>query len=906
MALGDNKFNGNFGRGRDKRILTGIRVQGEGPVPCPVMFIGERPNKQDVQGKVPTPYRGLGREEMDRFLQQADIRDLSMDTVYTTFAVKDYQEHKKVFILPEEMERDKGELELEMEVCQPYIVCAMGRYAMEMLVGGHVDMDKEHGIPRWWTSPVLGPVILLPVSSPALAFFNADNQTDVINDFVALRKVRSGILEPRQEEGHIADWKAVYEPNWIVVQPEQPGIAFDTEGWLHRPWGLSASDRDGLGWVSKAGDNSAGTFSHQLALRVRDNPAYRIWVHNALHDLPILEALDVELPMHNVRDTMIYAYLLGDEPQALKPLAYRHAGMTMKSYEEVVAPYYNAVFEEYVRTAAEIPDLPDWEEQFVIVEDGQAKIKKPWGIARHLRRLLADYDKAQAAGKEFTFADRWGNIDEYKKRRVVDVLGDPPELSLEFVPEDEAIQYSGCDAVATRRVAPILERRIRERNLTNVSEIDHSVLPMFDRMQRIGCMVDVDHFVALGEECTELLSANRTAIHKLCGADINVDSGDQVAALLFDQLKLDRKVDFRIPTTEAGDRYSTNDKILEALRFTHPVVGLVCDGREISKVRSSFCWPLARYGRADRDRRIHPRFKLTRVSSGRPACSDPNLLAIPTRSALGKRVRAGFIAKPGCVLGDWDLSQIEMRWMADESQDGVLRDAFISGRDVHDETGSRLSGIRLAEYVADKPTRKKWRDPAKRVNFGVITQITEVGLAAQMRLAQATKNDKPLEAGGEPWTEDDCRKMLADYFQSYTGVQAYIDQCRAEALRYGYVRDRWGRMRLLPGAHSHIGRIREEALRAASSHKIQSGAAGFMKQCQARVWEYIVQWREEGRYIEPLLQVYDELLLEVEDDEAFKEEVNAAVVYCMTETIKLSVPVGADGGYGYNWTEAKG
>lgn len=898
MALGDAQFKGRFGRRPDKRILTGIRVPGVGPVPCPLMLIGERPGKQEVQAKVPEPFIGLGGQEMERYMANGGLR---RSDAFITNLVKDYRDGDNP--TPEEIARDLPELELELSAVSPYIIGAMGKYSAEHFLGP-VDMDVVHGIPVFYAHPEMGPIIVVPIFHPAAGFYNADNQPLILNDFEALGRVVKGTLSPREDKGK--DWNAYYERNWVVVRDDRPGISFDTEGWLHRPWGLSASDSDGIGWVCKAGDNSAGCFSHQLALRVRDNPTYTIWLHNALHDLPILAGLDVELPMERVRDTMILAYLLCDEPQGLKALAYRHAGMRMKSYDEVVGPYYNAVFEEYVYSAAEIVGLPDWEEQYVIVEDGQAKIKKPWGIARHIRRMLKDREKATEAGKEFNFAERWNNIDDYKKKLVLDVLGDPPELSLEYVPEDEAIQYSGRDAVATLRVAPILERRIREKDLSQVAEIDHAVLPMFDQMQRVGVMVDPEYFDRLAEECTGEMARVRAEIHKLTGADINVDSGDQVAALLFDQLKLDRQADFHIPLTESEERYSTNDKILEALRFTHPVVGLVCDGREISKVRSSFCWPIARYARADKFRRIHPNFKLTRVSSGRPSCTKPNLLAIPTRTTLGKRVRAGFIAKPGCVLGDWDLSQIEMRWMADQSQDELLLHAFRTGQDVHDQTGSNLSGIPLDQFVADKSTRKKWRDPSKRVNFGVITQITEVGLAAQMRLAQATRNDKPIGQGGENWTEADCKTMLDNYFATHHGVRSYISDCRAEALRYGYVRDFWGRIRLLPGAHSPINRIREEALRAASSHKIQAGAAGLMKQAQAEAWKYIKQIRNEGWYVEPLLQVYDELLFEVENDEGLKKEVDAITVHCLTNTVKLSVPLGADGGYGANWTEAKG
>lgn len=896
MALGDGK---KFGR--DSRDLAGIRVPGDGPLPCSILLIGERPGKQEVQARPPKPFVGLAGQEMERYMAEGGLR---REDVRITNLVKDYREGEN----PEEWEiaRDEGELRDEIIECAPTIIGAMGRHTTRWFLGD-VDMDTVHGIPHWWWDEHLGPVLVVPIYHPAAGFYNAENQPLILDDFRRLGDTVAGRLGPRDDPG----FTAVYEPNWInpwhlpesYFKPKR--IALDTEGWRKKPWGLSVSDRGGVGLVARAGDPMISALDLQISEALKHVPEFKVYLHNSLHDLWILEGLGVGIPEGSYVDTMVLAYLLCLEPQGLKPLAFRHAGMVMKSYDEVVKPYYDAVFEEYVLTASEIPDLPDWEEQYVIIEDGQPKIKKPWGIARHLRRILSDKQKAQDAGKEFDLAKRWSNIDDYKKLRIVDILGAPPEKSLEYVPDDEAIPYSACDAVATLRVGPILEAKIAEMGLEQVAQIDHSIIPMIDRMQRIGMKAVPEHFDQLAEKCTERMSELQGQIHSMCGALINPDSGDQVAALLFDQLKLDRAVDFKIKRTENDERYSTNDKILEALRFTHPVVGLVCDYRETSKIRSSFCWPISRYASRVPDRRIHPNLRITRVSSGRLACTEPNLLAIPVRSDLGKEVRAGFVAGEGHVLGDWDLDQVEMRYMADESQDPILLDAFRRGLDIHSKTASLVFGKPYDEVVGDKKLRAILRDPAKRVGFGVITGITGVGLVAQMRLANATKDGIPIADGGTPWSEDDCDKLIEEYFRIHTGVRDYFDRCRAEARRFGYVRDRWGRIRYLPAAHSTIKWLREEALRQSHSHKIQAGAQGIMKQGMAQVWEMIKEWWRQGHWIEPLLQVHDELLLEVEDDPEFKAEVDQIVPVCLSQTVQLSVPLGAKGGFAYNWGELK-
>jgi DNA polymerase I len=536
----------------------------------------------------------------------------------------------------------------------------------------------------------------------------------------------------------------------------------------------------------------------------------------------------------------------------------------------------------------------DWgaAEQYVVIENGQPKIKKPHSIGQRVSRILSDYEKKP----ETDLVRRWENIDEYIRVRVEEELGEMPEATLDDIPEERAINYACRDADATLRLGPILIEKIDEMELGQVALIDHSVLPMAERMQSNGMRTNIPHFEELADRCTRMMEEKKEEIRRLTGASINPDSGDQVAALIFDQLHLDKKVTHRLKQTKSKKRLSTNDKTLEALRRVHPVVPIISDYREISKVRNSFAITIPR--RTGRDGRVRCNIRTTRVSSGRFSATKPNLLAIPVRSKLGQEVRRGFVAKDGCALGTWDLDQIEMRYMADESQDPLLCGLFRDNtRDVHSETAARIFGLETYESKDKKERYRnvenmKHRYPAKRVGFGVITGITEVGLLDQMYLADT----------GREWTEDDCAEMIGEWFKIYKGVRVYMDACRAEARRNGYVRDRWGRIRYLPGVHSPISKIREEALRQSHSHKIQSGAQGIMKMGMATIWGYMKNWWwPEGWYVEPVLQVHDELILEVQDDEEIKGVVSAACVDALTTTTRLSVPLGAKGAYGYNW-----
>jgi DNA polymerase-1 len=455
-----------------------------------------------------------------------------------------------------------------------------------------------------------------------------------------------------------------------------------------------------------------------------------------------------------------------------------------------------------------------------------------------------------------------------------------PVATLNDVPPDEAVAYAARDADATLRIYPKLWDRIVAMGLEGCYRMDMAVIPVVERMQATGMAVDVGHFERLGHELLHHMDVIRGDISVMTGFDINPGSGDQTAMLL---AALNLFSD-RPKMTMGGSRESTNDKVLESLRLAHPVIPLILDWREMAKLRNSFCLTLP--GAVDGDGRIRCNLRITRVSSGRLSATGPNLLAIPVRTPLGRRIREGFVAPPDCVLGDWDLDQIEMRQLAHESEDPTLCALFNRGEDIHRQTGAYVFGKNPQDVTTEE------RYAAKRIGFGVITGITEVGLAEQMALAGATG-----------WPEDRCKEVIDEWFGVYPGARSYLEACRAEARRNGYVRDMWGRIRYLPGVHSEIPRIREEALRQSHSFKISAGAQGTLKRAMAVIWRDMrALWPEIKAFrLEPLLQVHDELLFELTDDKFLREYWDALVVDRLCNTTKYRVPIKAKGGYAANW-----
>src|SRR6267142_4312697 len=292
-------------------------------------------------------------------------------------------------------------------------------------------------------------------------------------------------------------------------------------------------------------------------------------------------------------------------------------------------------------------------------------------------------------------------------------IGQMPQCTLDDIPLNDAIQYAAADADATFQLNPILDAEIDRLGLRKALQIDYDVIPMIRRMMDVGMLIDRDHFAQLEvifDECQQTLTQS---IQAIAGPDFSPSSPDQVADLLFTRLGL-----ATARLTKTKRRPTTDDKALEALKYSHPVVPLLLEYREVAKLRSTYCI-LPDF--ADGDNRIHPDLTLARVPSGRLASSDPNLLAIPTRTELGKEIRRGFIAPPGCVLASADLNQIEMRAMAHISQDERMLQAFHDGTDIHTQTASLMFRC-SKEAVTDAQ-----RHHGKQVGFGIINGITASG-----------------------------------------------------------------------------------------------------------------------------------------------------------------------------------
>lgn len=417
--------------------------------------------------------------------------------------------------------------------------------------------------------------------------------------------------------------------------------------------------------------------------------------------------------------------------------------------------------------------------------------------------------------------------------------------------------------------------------MSNVRRLDMGAMRMVQRMQANGILIDKDHFRKLSKYLSQEEERITEEVRKLTGYYINVGSPDQLADLLFNKLKLNPK--HKPDKVKSGRRYVIDDEVLESIKSLHGVVPLAQEFRECNKIRTSNADVLPEI--ADPiDGRVRTTLRQTRQVSGRISSSDPNLMAQPVRTDLGKRIRDGFIAPRGRKLATIDQSQIEMRVEAHQSGCSAMIDTFLRNGDIHAETASRIFKLPV-----DKLDKMRHRYPAKRIGFGVLFGITEEGLRDQILVASDPKwTPEEREAFIAEWPLEECARVIGLWFEVYWEILEHMHEVHARTRRYGYNWDgMWGRIRWVPEVKSQHKRIVEAGLRQAFNLNAQSGAQGSMKLIMAET-QHNIDDHWTG-VIDPLLQVHDELLFEGEENaiDDFMHETGRVVENC----VRLDVPI---------------
>ncbi|TKJ28704.1 MAG: DNA polymerase I [Chloroflexi bacterium B3_Chlor] len=423
-------------------------------------------------------------------------------------------------------------------------------------------------------------------------------------------------------------------------------------------------------------------------------------------------------------------------------------------------------------------------------------------------------------------------------RPITELIGKGrDQVTLAQVSIADTAAYAGADADATLRLMVVLEDELRQREQWDLfCDVEMPLVEVLMEMEMAGVALDTAELMQISASMYQRIVALEEEIHGLAGHPFNVNSTQQLAEVLFEELGLPAKA-----KTKAG--YSTRASVLEELRDQHAIIDLILEHRQLTKIKSTYVDSLPLL--VDRDTgRVHTSYNQTGTVTGRISSSDPNLQNIPVRTELGRHVRCAFVAQEGWVLLGADYSQVELRILAHISQDPDLLAAFDGGEDIHASTASTVFEVPL---TAVTPAMRRI---AKSINFGIIYGMGEYGLAQ--------RTDLSLE---------EARKFIASYFARYEKVKEYVEQTKDEAREQGYVSTLLGRSRYFPElqttSRAHGG-VKRAAEREAINMPIQGSAADILKIAMVRLHRAL---KEEDLAARMILQVHDELVLEVPQEE---------------------------------------
>jgi len=455
---------------------------------------------------------------------------------------------------------------------------------------------------------------------------------------------------------------------------------------------------------------------------------------------------------------------------------------------------------------------------------------------------------------------------------IADLIGTgKKEISIAQVSIPTVAQYAGADVDMTYRLVGLLEPELREKELWDLfSEVEMPLIPVLMDMEVTGVALDVGFLKEMSRDLYQQIVALEGEIYRAAGHEFNINSTQQLGVVLFEELGLPV-----IKRTKTG--YSTDADVLEELRGAHPIVDLILEYRQLTKLKSTYvdALPLLVNRRTGR---VHTSYNQTGTVTGRISSSDPNLQNIPIRTELGREIRRAFVAGEGNLLLSADYSQVELRILAHISQDEGLLAAFRRGEDIHASTAATLFNVPIEEVTP------AMRRVAKTTNFGVTYGMSGYGLAQRTDLSQ-----------------EEANQFIANYFAKYLGVKAYVEGTKRRAREMGYVSTLLGRRRYFPELQKGSkvpGSLRRAAEREAINMPIQGTAADILKLAMICLHKAIHQ---KGLASRMILQVHDELVLEVPRDEI--EEVKPMVKSIMEEAFELDALLKVDVKVGRNWLE---
>ncbi|MCG3165740.1 MAG: DNA polymerase I [Bacteroidia bacterium] len=446
------------------------------------------------------------------------------------------------------------------------------------------------------------------------------------------------------------------------------------------------------------------------------------------------------------------------------------------------------------------------------------------------------------------------------------------QLSMRDVPVEKLVEYAGEDADVTLQLREVFEPMLEKDGTQKVfSDIEMPLVPVLAAMENEGIKLDTDALASFSLELQDELVKVQDKIYQMAGTSFNIASPQQLGKILFEHLKISDKA----KKTKTG-QYATGEDILEKLAAANPIVEEILVFRELQKLKNTYVDPLPTMINS-KTGKIHTSYNQVVAATGRLSSDKPNLQNIPIRTEKGREVRKAFIARNDeFTILSADYSQIELRIIAELSEDAGMLEAFRQGLDIHSATASKVFNVAID--AVDKEMRRR----AKAVNFGISYGQTAFGLSQTLNIPRK-----------------EATEIIDNYFAQYPNVRNLMDKNIAFAREHGYVETIMGRRRYLRDINDSNANVRSHAERNAINAPIQGSAADMIKIAMIKIHDEIKKQKLKSRL---LLQVHDELVFD-----AHKEELDVLKPLIrdgMVNAIPMKVPIEVDMNTGKNWLEA--
>ncbi|QCT94482.1 DNA polymerase I [Caminibacter mediatlanticus TB-2] len=449
-----------------------------------------------------------------------------------------------------------------------------------------------------------------------------------------------------------------------------------------------------------------------------------------------------------------------------------------------------------------------------------------------------------------SLAKRYLNHQNIKYKEIVGKNQNFSEIDIKT-----AAKYASEDAIITLKLYEVLKEKTWEEVKWDIENIEMPLINILIDMEKEGIKVDIEYLEKLQKELTQKLESLTKEIYNLAGSEFNIKSPKQLSNILFEVLKLPVK-----KKTKTG--YSTDEKVLNSLKNTHPIIEKLLEYRKFDKLLTTYIIPLKEYAKKDKNQKVYTNFLQTGTATGRLSSKNPNLQNIPTSTEIN--IRNAFITDK--LFVSLDYSQIELRLLAHFSKDPHLIEAFLNDKDIHLETAAKIFG---------KDNAKEYRSIAKSINFGLIYGMGPKKLSETINVS--TK---------------EAKKFIEKYFENFSTVKDFIEKTKVEARKKGYVETLFKRRRFFD-FNSANARTLAAYEREAVNTIFQGSAADIIKKA-------MIDIKNKFPSSKMILQIHDELIFEIDNK-------NQAYEYkeIMENAIKLEVPLKVGISFAKRWGELK-